>query len=67
MLFEIICMSDSSFTYLEYNKPELYKHFDNLLKEIDVEYRTTLVNFSKYPLILFAMAKIMEMTKDSKN
>lgn len=31
-----ICMSDSSYTNLKYNKPEMYEHFDNLLKEIDI-------------------------------
>ena len=30
-----ICMSNSSYTNLKYNKPEMYEHFDNLLKEID--------------------------------
>lgn len=31
-----ICMSDSSYTNLKYDKPEMYKYFDNLLKEIDI-------------------------------
>ena len=54
-----ICMSDSSFTNLKYDKHEMYTIFDNMLKEIDEEYRTTLINFAKYHLIMFAMAKIM--------
>lgn len=62
-----ICMSDNSCTNLKYNKPEMYERFDNMLKEIDEEYRTTLINFSKYPLIMFAMARIMEMTKEEQN
>ena len=62
-----ICMSDSSYTNLKYNKPEMYEYFDNLLKEIDIEYRTTLINFAKYHLIMFAMAKLMEMTKEEQN
>ncbi len=62
-----ICMSDSSYTSLKYNKPEMYKYFDNLLKEIDIEYRTTLINFAKYHLIMFAMAKIMEISKEEQN
>ena len=45
----------------------MYKYFDSLLKEIDIEDRTTLVNFAKYHLIMFAMAKIMEMTKEEQN
>jgi len=58
-----ICMSDSSCTNLKYDKPEMYKYFDSMLKEIDEEYRTTLINFAKYHLIMFAMAKIIEMNK----
>ena len=62
-----ICMSDSSCTNLKYDKPEMYKYFDSMLKEIDEEYRTTLINFAKYHLIMFAMAKIMEITKEEQN
>ena len=62
-----ICMSDSICTNLKYDKTEMYKYFDSLLKEIDIEYRTTLVNFAKYHLIMFAMAKIMEMEKEEQN
>ena len=62
-----ICMSDSSCTNLKYDKPEMYKYFDSMLKEIDEEYRTTLINFAKYHLIMFAMAKILEITKEEQN
>ena len=62
-----ICMSDSSCTNLKYDKPEMYKYFDSMLKEFDEEYRTTLINFAKYHLIMFAMAKIIEMEKEEQN
>lgn len=62
-----ICMSDSSITHLKYNKAEIYEYFDLLLKETNIEYRTTLVNFANYPLIMFAMAKIMEMDSFEQN
>ena len=62
-----ICMSDSSCTNLKYDKPEMYKYFDSMLKEIDEEYRTTLINFAKYHLIMFEMAKIIEMEKEEQN
>ncbi len=45
----------------------MYARFDNMLKEIDDEYRTSLINFAKCHLIMFAMAKIMEMTKEEQN
>lgn len=63
-----ICMNDNySHTNLEYNKKEMYKQFDLLLKEINIEYRTTLVNFANYPLIMLAMARIMEMDATEQN
>ena len=62
-----IRMSDSDYTNLKYNKPERYQRFDSKLREIDEEYRTTLINFNKYPIITFAMAKVMEMTKEQQN
>ena len=62
-----ICISNSSYTNIKYDKSEMYKYFDSMLKEIDEEYRTTLINFAKYHLIMFAMAKIMEMTKEEQN
>lgn len=40
-----------------------------MLKEIDEEYRTTLINFgqSKYFIINFTMAKIIEMEQAQRN
>ena len=62
-----ICMSQSKWSGLIYNTKENYEKFDNMLKSIDEEYRTTLINFAKYHIIMFAMAKIMEMTKEEQN
>lgn len=62
-----IRMSDSNYTNLKYDKPEMYEIFDNQLKELDDEYRTTIINFNKYPNITLAMSKIMEMSKEEQN
>ena len=64
-----ICMSKSEWYGLIYNTKENYKKFDTMLKEIDEEYRTTLINFgqSKYFIINFTMAKIMEMKQNERN
>lgn len=35
-------------------------------KEIDIEYRTTLVIFGKYKFIMFAMAELMEIKQQNK-
>ena len=62
-----ICMSKSEWSGLIYNTKENYEKFDNMLKDIDEEYRTTLINFGKYKLIMFAMAKLMEMATTEQN
>ena len=56
-----------SHTNLEYDKKEMYKYFDNLLKEINMEYRTTTVNFANYPYTIFVSSKIMEMDSAQQN
>lgn len=63
-----ICMCDNySHTNLKYDKKEMYKYFDNLLKEINIEYRTTTINFANYPYIIFISSKIMEMDSNEQN
>lgn len=64
-----ICMSQSDWSGLIYNTKENYKKFDKMLKDIDEEYRTTLINFGsrKYFNINFAMAKLMEMETTEQN
>ena len=44
-----------------------YKKFDTMLKGLDEEYRTTLVNFAKYKIVMFAMAKFTEMETTEQN
>lgn len=62
-----ICMSQSKWSVFIYNAKENYEKLDAMLKEVDEEYRTTLINFAKYHSIMFAMAKVMEMTKEEQN
>lgn len=62
-----VCMSSSAYTNLKYNKAHICRVFDKRLKEIDNEYLTNYVNMRKYPIILFAMAKIMEMNNTEQN
>lgn len=38
-----------------------------MLKDIDEEYRTTLINFAKYKIVMFTMAKLMEMPNEEQN
>ena len=62
-----IWMSQSKWSGLIYNTKENYEKFDSMLKDIDEEYRTTLINFAKYKLVMFAMAKLMEMESTEQN
>lgn len=62
-----ICLTTSDCTNILYNKTEMYERFDTMLKEVDEEYRTTLINFAKYKLVMFTMAKIMEMSEIERN
>lgn len=62
-----ICLTTSDWANILYNKAEMYERFDTMLKEVDEEYRTTLINFAKYKLVMFTMAKIMEMQQSERN
>lgn len=62
-----VCLSSSAYTNLRYNKAPIHSVFDKRLKEIDNEYLTSYVNMRKYPIILFVMAKIMEMNNAEQN
>ena len=45
----------------------MYEKFDTMLKEVDEEYRTTIINFAKYKLVMFVMAKLIEMDTTEQN
>lgn len=62
-----ICLTTSDWANILYNKTEMYEKFDTMLKEVDQEYRITLINFAKYKLVMFTMAKIMEMEQVERN
>ena len=62
-----ICLTTSDWANILYNKTEIYEKFDTMLKKEDEEYRTTLVNFTKYKIVMFTMAKIMEMERTEIN
>ena len=62
-----ICLTTSDWANILYNKAKMYERFDTMLKEADEEYRTNLINFAKYKLVMFTMAKIMEMEQTQRN
>ena len=62
-----ICLTTSDWANILYNKTEMYEKIDTILKEVDEEYRTTLINFAKYKFVMFTMAKVMKMREVERN
>ena len=62
-----ICINQSEWSGLIYNTKENHEKFDSMLKDVDEEYRTTLIDFGKYKLVMFAMAKLMEIKTIEQN
>ena len=62
-----ICMSQDKWSGLKFNTKENYEKFDNMLKSIDEEYRTTNINMAKYFNVMFAEAKLMESPVEHQN
>ena len=62
-----ICLTTSNFANILYNRNEIYNKFDIMLKEIDEEYKTTLMTFGKYKVVMFTMAKLIEMETEEQN
>ena len=62
-----LCISSSAYTNLKYNKAHIHSIFDKKLKKIDNEFLVSYVNMRKYPILLFIMAKIMEMNNQEQN
>ena len=62
-----ICMSQDKWSRLKFNAKENYEKFDNMLKSIDEEYKTTHINMAKYFTVMFAEAKLMESPVEQQN
>ena len=62
-----ICMSQDKWSGLRYNTKENYEKFDNMIKNIDEEYRTTNTNMVQYFNIMFAESKLMESPVEQLN
>ena len=62
-----LCMSQDKWSGLKYNTKENYEKIDNMLKNIDKEYKTTHINMAKYFNVMFAEAKLMEIPVELQN
>ena len=61
-----ICMSQSKWSGLIYNTKEYYERFGNMLKDIDEEYRTTLINFAKYKLVMLQWLNLWKWKQQNR-
>lgn len=62
-----ICLADSNMSIISYDKKEMLKIEDTKLREIDEEYRTTIVNMAKYGTVLLTTAMTTELTLEEQN
>ena len=62
-----ICMSQDKWSGLKFNTKKNYEKFDNMLKSIDEEYRTTNINMAKYFNVMFVETKLMEFPVEQQN
>ena len=60
-------MCESSVSIIDYDKNEMLQKFDNKLKEIDEEYRTTLLNWRKFFIVNFTMSYYTYLNKEEQN
>ena len=62
-----IRMCESSVSIIDFNKEEMLKKFDNQLKEIDKEYRTTILNWRKFFIVNFTMSYYTYLSNEEQN
>ena len=62
-----VCIFSSSYINTSYNKAQIFNKMDAKLKEIDKEYTISFSGIENHPLVLFAMSKIMELSKEEQN
>ena len=60
-------MTNSIYCSIQYDRTKMFKHFDVLLKEIDRDYKNFSVIGTENKVIIFAMAKMMEMSTEEQN
>ena len=62
-----IALCDSDFSNVNFDKKEMLAIADKRLQEIDEEYRTTIVNMTKYKTVLLTTAIITELALEDQN
>lgn len=62
-----VCAFSNSYLDFKYDKKEYYNQYDELLRKWDDEYSRSFLDARKYPIILFILAKMMEMSEGEKN
>lgn len=62
-----IAISDSNFSNVNFDKKEMLVKADSRLREIDEEYRATIVNMAKHKTVLLTTAMIIELAPEDQN
>lgn len=62
-----VCTFSNNYLNFKYDKNKYYKQYDGLLREWEDEYAKSFLDARKYPIILFLLAKMMEMNEAEKN
>ena len=62
-----ISLADSHMSTVSYNKNTILKVADSKLRELDEEYRTTIVNMRKNSSVLLTTAMITELAPEEQN
>ena len=60
-------MSESNYIDLKCDRKLCYRFFDELLRVLDYNYSTSIVNFNKYCNVTIAMSCLMEMNSYEQN
>lgn len=62
-----VCVFSNSYLDFKYDKKLYYNQYDELLKKWDDKYSKSFLDIRSYPIIVFALAKMMEMNDGEKN
>ncbi len=62
-----IALSDTNFSNVNFDKKEMLTMSVKRLREIDEEYRTSIINMAKYNIVLLTTAMITELALEEQN
>lgn len=64
--FGVCAFSSKSLNFM-YDKKYYYNQYNNLLKKYDEEYVNDILDLRRHQIIIFVLARMMEMSDEEKN